>query len=114
MREDHPVSNKKTCLVRGCEFDTDGEIGDKATVGEKLQLMSFPSPRTQSGLPGSIWTLSETFLYPRTLAYLEAFTMINQINYAFLMTEHMEPFRHLLKSDTPYFSGQHERSTGTL
>ena len=28
--------------------------------------------------------------------------MINQVNYAFLMTEHMEPFRHLLKSDTPY------------
>ena len=28
--------------------------------------------------------------------------MIKQINYAYLMTEHMEPFRHLLKSDTPY------------
>ena len=28
--------------------------------------------------------------------------MIKQINYTYLMTEHMEPFQHLLKSDTPY------------
>ena len=26
--------------------------------------------------------------------------MINQVNYAFLMTGHIKPFRHLLKSDT--------------
>ena len=28
--------------------------------------------------------------------------MINQINYSFLMTEHMKPICHLLKFDTPY------------
>ena len=55
------------------------------------------------------------FPVPKNISLLRSFYgMINQINYAFLMTEHMEPFRHLLKSDTPYFSGQHKRSTGTL
>ena len=43
------------------------------------------------------------FPVPKNISSLRSFYgMINQINYSFLMTEHMEPFRHLLKSDTPY------------
>ena len=43
------------------------------------------------------------FPVPKTISSMRSFYgMINQVNYAFLMSEHMEPFRHLLKSDTPY------------
>ena len=43
------------------------------------------------------------FPVPKNIRSLRSFyVMINQINYAFTMNEHMEPFRHLLKSDTPF------------
>ena len=41
QREDYPVNNKMKCLASGCEFNTDAEIDDQATLGEKFQLMSF-------------------------------------------------------------------------
>ena len=43
------------------------------------------------------------FPVPNNISSLRSFYgMINQINYSFLMTEHMETIRHLLKSDTRY------------
>ena len=39
------------CLASKCEFDTDGEISDKAALGEKLQLMSFNMQLVQTSVP---------------------------------------------------------------
>ena len=53
--------------------------------------------------PAREYLAIRNFPVPKNISSLRSFYgMIDHVNYAFLMTEHMEPFRHLLKSDTPY------------
>ena len=43
------------------------------------------------------------FPVPKNISLLRSiYGMLNQINYSFLMTEYIELFRHLWKSETPY------------
>ena len=51
QREDNPISSKMMCLSSKCEFDTDGEISDKAALGEKLQMMSFHMQLVHTPVP---------------------------------------------------------------
>ena len=39
------------CLASWCVFDTDAEIDDKTTLGDKLQLMSFHMQLVHTPVP---------------------------------------------------------------
>ena len=74
---------------------------DKFQFGQKT--MSFAGMEITKDAIRDYLDAIRSFPLPKNISSLKSFYgMINQINYVFLMTEHMEPFRHLLKSDTPY------------